>query len=245
MGWGARNSISNYNYNHIGHFAAGNEAVCKALFMGGVTRRFPSLRFGFLEGGVGWACSLYGDLIEHWEKRHLGVIEQHLDPARIDRDLMVDLFERYGDEQHKEKIDQVRTGDGSYFDQHPERPEDIDDWAACEIKQKQDMHDLFVPNFYFGCEADDRMAVWAFDQRVNPMNARLKAMFSSDIGHWDVPDATKVLAESYGFVEKGLMTPADYRDFVFGNAVTLYAGLNRDFFKGTVIEAEAARELAS
>jgi len=245
MGWGARNSISNYNYNHIGHFAAGNEAVCKALFMGGVTRRFPSLRFGFLEGGVGWACSLYGDLIEHWEKRHLGVIEQHLDPARIDRDLMVDLFERYGDEQHKEKIDQVRTGDGSYFDQHQERPEDIDDWAACEIKQKQDMHDLFVPNFYFGCEADDRMAVWAFDQRVNPMNARLKAMFSSDIGHWDVPDATKVLAESYGFVEKGLMTPADYRDFVFGNAVTLYAGLNRDFFKGTVIEAEAARELAS
>ena len=30
------------------------EAVCKALFMGGVTRRFPALKFAFLEGGVGW-----------------------------------------------------------------------------------------------------------------------------------------------------------------------------------------------
>mgnify|MGYP002633179299 CR=1 FL=1 len=245
MGWGARCSISNYNYNHIGHFAAGNEAVCKALFMGGVTRRFPSLRFGFLEGGVGWACSLYNDLIEHWEKRHIGVIEQNLDPAMIDRALLVDLFDRYGDARHREKIDQIRLGDGTYFDQHPERPEDIDDWAACEIQQKQDLRDLFVPNFYFGCEADDRMAVWAFNDKVNPMNARLKAMFSSDIGHWDVPDATNVLAESHRLVEMGLMSTDDYRDFVFGNAVTLYAGLNSDFFKGTTVEAEAARELTA
>ena len=36
------------------------EAVCKALFMGGVTRRFPTLKIAFLEGGVGWACSCYG-----------------------------------------------------------------------------------------------------------------------------------------------------------------------------------------
>jgi len=52
MGLGMRNSISNFVYNHIGHFAASAEASCKALFLGGVTRRFPALRFAFLEGGV-------------------------------------------------------------------------------------------------------------------------------------------------------------------------------------------------
>src|SRR5205823_2095799 len=53
--WGTRGSISSYMYNHIGLFAASGEALCKALFFGGVTRRFPGLKFAFLEGGVGWA----------------------------------------------------------------------------------------------------------------------------------------------------------------------------------------------
>ena len=28
----------------------------------GVSRRFPALNFAFLEGGVGWACSLYNSI---------------------------------------------------------------------------------------------------------------------------------------------------------------------------------------
>jgi hypothetical protein len=38
-----------------------------------VTRRFPTLKMEFLEGGVGWACGLYSDLIGHWKKRNLEV----------------------------------------------------------------------------------------------------------------------------------------------------------------------------
>ena len=48
---------------------------CKALFFGGVTRRFPELNFAFLEGGVGWACTLFADLIGHWEKRNRQALE--------------------------------------------------------------------------------------------------------------------------------------------------------------------------
>ena len=44
-GLGLRNSPSNFTYNHIGHFAAAGHAVAKAMFLGGVTRRFPELRF--------------------------------------------------------------------------------------------------------------------------------------------------------------------------------------------------------
>src|ERR1700747_3046706 len=54
-GLGRRNTASNFPYNHIGHFAAAGHAVAKSLFLGGVTRRFPDVNFGFLEGGVGWA----------------------------------------------------------------------------------------------------------------------------------------------------------------------------------------------
>src|SRR5437879_7018409 len=60
-----RNSPSNFCYNHIGHFASASEAMAKAIFFGGVTRRFPELNFAFLEGGAVWACSLCADLIGH------------------------------------------------------------------------------------------------------------------------------------------------------------------------------------
>ena len=58
LGWGTR-STSNYMYNHMATFALAHEPVAKALFMGGVTKRFPGLNIAFLEGGVGWACRLY------------------------------------------------------------------------------------------------------------------------------------------------------------------------------------------
>ena len=79
-----RNSPSNFCYNHIGHFASAGHAVAKALFFGGVTRRFPDLNFAFLEGGVGWACMLYADLIGHWEKRN-GQAIQSTHPSKLDR----------------------------------------------------------------------------------------------------------------------------------------------------------------
>ena len=58
MGWIGRESVNSFMFNHIGHFAAASHAFAKALFLGGVTHRFPELRFAFLEGGVGWACNL-------------------------------------------------------------------------------------------------------------------------------------------------------------------------------------------
>ena len=69
QGHGARRSVSNYMYNQIGHFADAGEAFAKALVLRGVTRRFPELNFGVLEGGVGWAASLFSTLVEVWGKR--------------------------------------------------------------------------------------------------------------------------------------------------------------------------------
>ena len=44
-------------------------------------------------------------------------------------------------------------------------------------------------------------------------------------------------------VEDGLATEADFRDFTFTNPVTLHAGMNPDFFKGTVVEDEVNKLL--
>src|SRR5262245_19604564 len=93
---GLRLSPTNFVYNHIGHFAAAGHAVSKAIFLGGVTRRFPKLRFAFLEGGVGWACQLFGDLIEHWERRNRKALEK-MDPRTLERELLMSIVQTYGD----------------------------------------------------------------------------------------------------------------------------------------------------
>jgi hypothetical protein len=86
---------------------------------------------------------------------------------------------------------------------------------------------------------------WAFDAQKLPFGARLNAIFSSDIGHWDVPDILKVSEEAHELVEKGLITDTDFRDFVFINPVRLWVGMNRNFFKGTIIENEVEKLLDS
>jgi predicted TIM-barrel fold metal-dependent hydrolase len=235
MGMGARRSVSNYMFNHIGSIAAANEAICKALFLGGVTRRFPTLRFGFLEGGVGWACSLYSDLVGHWHKRNARAIS-HLDPERIDADLILDLVDTYGDDAHHGHRRQIEE----FVHRRSPRPEHLDEFRFVGAEVERDLAERFVPSFFFGCEADDPMNAWAFDRRVNPMGQRLAAMFSSDIGHWDVPDMREVLEEAWELVEHGLLDAEAFREFTFTNSVRLHAGMNPGFFSGTVLDGTTA-----
>ena len=61
------------------------------------------------------------------------------------------------------------------------------------------------------------------------------------MGHWDVPDLTQVLAESYALVEEGAITEADFKAWVFGNPYKFYTEANANFFKGTAVEAKLAR----
>jgi predicted TIM-barrel fold metal-dependent hydrolase len=236
-----RNSPSNFTFNHIGHFASASEAVAKALFLGGVTRRFPDLNFAFLEGGVGWACSLYADLIGHWEKRN-GQALENTNPERLDRTMLLALAQTYG---QPSVVEAVRRGEG--LDDNGNGTggvEDLDDYSRCKITRKEDIRDLYVPRFYFGCEADDPINAWAFNRKANPMGARLNAIFSSDIGHMDVPDMTDVVPEASELVEHGLLTDDDFRDFMFDNAARFWGEVNPDFFKGTVVEKQAAEVLA-
>ncbi len=243
MGWGSRMSPTTYMYNHIGHFAAASEALCKALFFGGVTRRHPALRFGFLEGGVAWGVDLFAAIVARWEKRS-GERVRNYDPDRFDKPLFAELFDRHAEgrmRDHHTELDDVwkRLGPGL------QDPDQLDDFAAVGIETGTDIRDRFIPNFYFGCEADDPMNALAFQTKGNPFGASVRAIFSSDIGHWDVPDMTEVLEEAYELVERDLLSTDNFRDFVFGNAARFYAGANPNFFNRTTVQdAVAALDLA-
>ncbi len=243
-GFALRLSPTNFVYNHIGHFASASEAVCKAIFLGGVTRRFPGVKFGFLEGGVGWACNMYADQLGHWEKRRRQGLED-VDPKNLDRALLAELAAKYGSASMVEAIRQGAGLQDAEASSVTGGIDSLDDYSACKIDRAEDLRDLFVHNFYFGCEADDRMNAWAFNRRNNPYNARLHALFGSDIGHFDVSDMTQVVPEAYELVEDELITEDDFRDFVFTNPVRFWGEANPDFFTGTVVEKEAAAVLAS
>ncbi len=238
QGFGLRASPSNFSYNHIGHFAAAGEAVCKALFFGGVTRRFPQLRFAFLEGGVAWACQLLHDITEHWELRNATALHR-TDPRNLDHDRLALLAERYGTAAMQVALAERRTRPArpseGLVGGHPPR----DDFAACGIEAAEDILELFVSPFWFGCEAEDRLAAWAFKAEHNAFGVKLQASLGSDIGHFDVSDMARVIPEAYELVEDGLMSPADFRDFSFANAVRFFGGGNPAFFDGTLVEAEA------
>ena len=234
-GWGSRRSVTNFSFNHIGHFSEGGTAICKSLFMAGVTRRFPALRAAFLEGGVSGACSLYAGIVGEWEKRNRQALEA-VDPSRLDRDSLVALAGEYGDGRVRGSLDALRA----FYEHESSRPFYQDDWAALQVERGEELRDLFVDSFYFGCEADDPTTAWAFDTRTNPHGARLRAMLGSDMGHYDVPDLARVLEEAYEVVERGLVSEDDFRDFAFGNAARLHAGMNPRFFDGTPAEAAVA-----
>ena len=143
-------------------------------------------------------------------------------------------------------LDAVRRGEG--LDDNGNGTggvEDLDDYSRCQISRKEDFRDLYVSRYYFGCEADDPINAWAFNRKANPLGARLNAFFSSDIGHFDVPDMTEVVPEAYELVEHGLLDDDDFRDFTFANAVRFWGEVNSDFFKGTVVEKQAAEVLAA
>jgi hypothetical protein len=237
QGIGLRRSPSSYVYNQTGHFAEAGHAYAKALFFGGVTHRFPKLPFAFLECGAAWGTQLIADLKSRWEKRS-GEALNRLDPRRVNYDELIGFFDRYGGELLAGKMtpaSEVGRGEQPY----------VDEFAATGIRTLEDFYARLIPNYYYGCEADDRLAGTAFDPRYAPPGRKLRAMFSSDVGHWDVPEIEHVVGEAWEMLEDGVMGEEDFRDFMFGNPVRLFTSLNRDFFRGTAIEQEVAGFLAA
>ncbi|HZQ56473.1 MAG TPA: amidohydrolase family protein [Acidimicrobiales bacterium] len=221
-------SITSYVANHVGQFAAEMQPLCKALLFGGAPRRFPDVPFVFLECGVTWAVQLLGDTIEHWEKRNRDAITR-LDPSRLDRARFAELFAQYGGRV----AELIEVDPYEYVRRlpiHGSTPENIDEFAAMGVGSADDIVEQFTRSFFFGCEADDRGVATAFAPN-SP--GEVRALFSSDIGHWDVPDMARVVSESFELVDAGLLSADQWRRVVLDNPVEMYTRANPSFFDGT------------
>jgi predicted TIM-barrel fold metal-dependent hydrolase len=245
-GWGSRQSSTSFCYNHVNSFAAAGEAFCRSLFFGGVATRFPGLKVGFMEGGVGWASSLYNSLVEIWGKRGPNSLSD-LDPSSVDWDQLAGFFEKYLPHLSHDQISAIREGRDLILGapQGARDPAATDEWQASGVRKQSDIAEPFRHNFYFGCEADDPSVAIAFNTKANKRGIKLNAMFGSDFGHWDVTDMTAVVAETYELVEEGVLDSEDYRAFMFSNAVEMHGGMNPSFFEGTAVEVEARNVLTS
>lgn len=238
----SRLSISNYTFNRLGALAAQHHRLAAALFLGGVTRRFPDLNIAFLEGGVSWACALYADIVGIWGKRNLNALED-LKPSNLDVDLLFELIEKYADERTLGQRDALRERFSRSF--APPDPADMDDYAALGVEQASDLASLFSSRYYFGCEGDDALNAMAFHSEMLPYGVTLKAFYGSDISHWDVRNMEESLEEAYEPLEDGVITPEQFREFVYENPVQLHATMNPDFFVGTRVEKEVAQLLSA
>ena len=237
-----RQSPNCYSFNRLGTFSVGNEFFARSLFFSGVLKRFPHLNFAFLEGGVAWACQLYNDLMEIYEKRNIDWIYEHQDPAKLDVGLMEEMWDRYGHMDYMTKENWRKCPD---LPQSLQEDRPMNDWEASGVTSREDIRDQFVPNFYYGAEADDRMTALAFNKKMNHFGVKLKAIFSSDIGHWDVPDMSGVLHEAWEMVEHETINEDDFREFVFTNTAEMHAQMNPNFYKGTVVEDAVAKHMAT
>ena len=248
MGWEGRASVNNFTFNHVGHFAGASHVFAKALVLGGVLQRFPQLRFGMLEGGVAWACNLLADMIGHWEKRNERAMRANLSPDNLDARELANLLKRYGGAAYTGKIDEIVAGPSTLkpfyspdalTDRDLDTGQPIDDFLASGVRSASGLRQLFAERLFFGCEADDPTAAWAYrgKNRLNPM-------FSSDIGHFDVIDMSEVLEEAYELVDDGELSEDDFKSFTFSNAARLHTALNPDFFNGGVVESAVLEVLA-
>ncbi len=227
-------SPTNYAFNHVLGHAEMQESFCRSLIFGGVPKRFPKLRFGFLEGGIFWAIALLQAVEEHWEKRSARGLAVY-DPIGLDTARLGTLLERYG--LPPQPAVSLETGG--------EQPWVRDEFEDSGIENEQDLARMFREQFYFGCESDDRGVHRAVDAAGNPLGVGLRPVFSSDIGHWDVPRLTDVLPQSRALVDAGLLAEQDYGRFVFEYPVQLHTDMNPAFFEGTVVEDAVRRLIGS
>ena len=222
-------SPTSFIANHVLGHAALLLETAKSLILGGVYTRFPSLRVAYLEGGAGWAVDLLHALVEHFEKRGPQGLRL-LDPAELDLAALYSDFREAGMPAADPTADVAGTRpDGTH-----------DEWEASGIATETEIVELFRNRIFVGCEGDDRSVRRAFDRTGNIDGAELAALFSSDIGHWDVPRLADVVGQTRSLVDGGSISPADYRAFMFSNAVKFHTGADPDFFEGTAV-GEAAR----
>ena len=194
----------------------------KSLFLGGVLHRFPRLRVALLESGTAVGVRLYAELISRF--RSSAGWHKELDTDGIDTTEFAELAKKYSprlaDLPEKRMVRAMVQEEGGDFD-------------ASGASSPEEVRDQFCSGLFWTCRLEDPLIRLAFDAAVNPLGGVLPAFVGSGLGQWSV----RAHYECYDQLERGLLTPEQFRDFTLNNAMRFYAGDRPDFFADTVLES--------
>ena len=118
-----------------------------------------------------------------------------------------------------------------------------DEYALAGIEEPDDFKAGFVDSFFFGCLGEASFDFLAFAHDILPSGSKLKAVYGTDMGHYNPTPMNELLRTAYESVDRDLISADDFRAMTFGNPVELLAGSNPNFFDGTAIEDEVREEL--
>jgi predicted TIM-barrel fold metal-dependent hydrolase len=180
---GISDQVDTFILSHIfGHRNQMQMALAACVF-DGLFDRFPTLRFGFLEGGCGWLPDLIHAFHEHWEKRirdfdphtriPMGEFTRELVRERAGRDGKLNLFGKARavyDLLLRTERKHGRTQDDDYIHEHRHLDHDPTDF----VRRGQ----VFV-----SFESDDPAPVY-LKAALGDLGEDV-ACFSADYGHWD------------------------------------------------------------
>lgn len=215
-------SISNFVANHLGLHASMMSGLARSLLLGGVLHRFPTMRVGLLECGVGWGATMACDLVEHWERRSLDGIAA-TDPAALDVARLRSLLEQYA--MSSDGVEHLGAPSGPPSDER-------DEFRHTGAADERELVRQFADGFVFGVESDDRSVATAFASFL-PHGSQLGAAFSSDMGHWDVDRLDGMVVAAWKHVERDRLTVEQFRAFMWTNPHRLLTANDPGFFDGT------------
>jgi hypothetical protein len=134
---------------------------------------------------------------------------------------------------------------GAHLSRPPGRPAELDEFARAGVTSIEDILEPFENRLFFGCEADDPLIGVGYGLKFEGREAALRPIIGSDVSHWDAPVMDEVIMEAYELLERGLVTPEQFKEFTFTNPVLLHGGANPSFFVGTAVESAASEVLTA
>ena len=237
VGWDGHRSPSNYMFNHLGLL---RDARRDALPFALPRRRHESIPEASPRAPRGRRLVGRPPLRTTSSATGRSAIPSRSStttPPSFDRELWNELFAARRRAAASSPRDPTSTSSPSAS--HDRARRTVDEFAACGLATDDD-----IPSASSRTSSSAARPTIRCPPRLRhalaPGGEPLRAIFGSDVGHWDVPDMRDVLHEAYELVEEGRLDAKQFRDFTFENAARFYTDTNPGFFEGTAI-AEPAR----
>jgi predicted TIM-barrel fold metal-dependent hydrolase len=198
---GTADQLDSFTLVHVFANRSMQQMALARLIFDGVLERFPRIRFGFLEAGVGWVPDLMQALHEHWQKRMVN-FDPSLEPS-VSEFLLEFARERSGrgDLGLLRKARQLLSG---IFVERAAGQASASELEAFRYEHPELRRDPleYLDRLFLSVEPDDPAPSW-LPAALGDTAHRLCGM-AVDYGHWDATlrDCVELVAGKPGIDEE-------------------------------------------